>query len=90
MSIVFFCDKKNVNYIISIYSFDEGDDLCQPIETPLKLENDGKMLLIFPTTVCHVIDETSPLYDLSQQSLNDRKYIYIPIQSVNLTELNYK
>lgn len=57
-----------------LYSVDEvHHDHVQPIETPLKLENQGKMLLIFPTTVCHVIDETSPLYNLSQQNLSERK-----------------
>lgn len=51
----------------------EGEILRQ-FHHRLKLENDGKLFLIFPLTVCHVIDASSPLYDLSAKDLLEKKY----------------
>lgn len=39
----------------------------------LKLENGGRSFLIFPTTMCHVIDADSPLYDLSAKDLLEKR-----------------
>lgn len=50
----------------------EGERLPQ-FQHSLKLENDGRVHLIFPTTLCHVIDEQSPLYDLSAKDLLEKR-----------------
>ena len=55
-----------------VFSSAEGEKLRQ-FQRTLKLENDGRVFLIFPTTVCHVIDENSPLYDLSAKDLLEKK-----------------
>lgn len=50
----------------------EGEKL-KNFQHTLKLENKGRVFLIFPTTICHVIDETSPLYDMSAKDLLEKK-----------------
>lgn len=54
------------------FSSMEGEKLKNFHHT-LKLENKGKVFLIFPTTMCHVIDETSPLYDMSAKDLLEKR-----------------
>ncbi|KAJ6650042.1 Inward rectifier potassium channel irk-1 [Pseudolycoriella hygida] len=51
----------------------EGEKL-RNLQHTLKLPNDGNVFLIFPTTVCHVIDATSPLYNLTQKQLYEKKF----------------
>uniref|UniRef100_A0A182P0F3 Uncharacterized protein n=1 Tax=Anopheles epiroticus TaxID=199890 RepID=A0A182P0F3_9DIPT len=51
---------------------DEGE-VIEKHESYLKLENDGRLVLLWPVTACHVIDRDSPLYDLSAAELIDRK-----------------
>ncbi|XP_037042544.1 ATP-sensitive inward rectifier potassium channel 1-like [Bradysia coprophila] len=51
----------------------EGEKL-KNLQHTLKLQNDGSVFLIFPTTICHVIDETSPLYNLTQKQLHEKKF----------------
>lgn len=41
----------------------------------LKLENNGNVLVIFPIVFCHIIDEFSPLYQVSAMHMLDKKYI---------------
>lgn len=53
----------------------EGEVLRQ-FQHTLKLENNGRLFLIFPQTVCHVIDSSSPLYDLSAKDLLEKKYLF--------------
>uniref|UniRef100_A0A182MT71 Uncharacterized protein n=1 Tax=Anopheles culicifacies TaxID=139723 RepID=A0A182MT71_9DIPT len=50
----------------------EGE-LIEKHESYLKLENDGRLTLLWPVTACHVIDRDSPLYDLSPAELLERK-----------------
>ncbi|XP_052868328.1 ATP-sensitive inward rectifier potassium channel 8-like [Anopheles cruzii] len=50
----------------------EGE-LIEKQETYLPLENDGRLILLWPVTVCHVIDRTSPLYEVSAADLMERK-----------------
>lgn len=58
----------------------EGEKLKNFHHT-LKLENKGRVFLIFPTTICHVIDETSPLYDLSAKDLLEKKYLTLALKT---------
>lgn len=46
----------------------EGDILEQ-FQYPLKLQDEGQVHIIFPVIICHVIDESSPLYTLSASQL---------------------
>ncbi|XP_052893440.1 ATP-sensitive inward rectifier potassium channel 8-like [Anopheles moucheti] len=50
----------------------EGE-LIEKCESYLKLENDGRLVLLWPVTACHVIDRDSPLYDLSAAELLERR-----------------
>lgn len=50
----------------------EGEVLHQ-FQHTLKLENNGRSFVLFPITVCHVIDSSSPLYDLSAKDLLEKK-----------------
>lgn len=50
----------------------EGEKL-KNLQRTLKIQNDGSVFLIFPTTICHVIDETSPFYNLTQKQLHEKK-----------------
>lgn len=40
----------------------------------LKLDTNGRVFLIWPQTVCHVIDKTSPFYDMSARDLIQRHF----------------
>lgn len=40
----------------------------------LKLENNGRVFLIWPQTVAHLIDKTSPFYDMSARDLIDKRF----------------
>lgn len=51
----------------------EGELLAQ-FQHQLKLENDGRFFLIFPMIICHVIDETSPLYHLTARDVLEKRY----------------
>lgn len=53
----------------------EGEVLRQ-FQHTLKLNNNGKLFALFPLTVCHIIDSTSPLYDLSAKDLLEKKYMH--------------
>uniref|UniRef100_A0A8W7PFE7 Inward rectifier potassium channel C-terminal domain-containing protein n=1 Tax=Anopheles coluzzii TaxID=1518534 RepID=A0A8W7PFE7_ANOCL len=50
----------------------EGEEI-EKNESYLKLENDGRLVLLWPVTACHVIDRDSPLYDVSAADLLERK-----------------
>lgn len=61
-----------INRISLCCSSSEGERLRQ-FQHSLKLENDGRVFLIFPTVLCHVIDAQSPLYDLSAKDLLEKR-----------------
>lgn len=52
----------------------EGEMLRQ-FQHSLKLENNGRLFAVFPLTICHIIDNSSPLYDLSAKDLLEKKYV---------------
>lgn len=74
------CDFMQAHAIdskIKAYLFEEKVTLegecvgkCQQ---RLKLENNGRVFLIWPQTVCHFIDKNSPLYDMSAKDLIERR-----------------
>lgn len=55
-----------------LHSSSEGERLPY-FEQSLQLANDGRVYLLYPTTVCHVIDAQSPLYDLSAKDLLEKR-----------------
>lgn len=57
------------------FSSDEGEKLKE-FQYPLKLDNDGHGFMLFPTTISHVIDEQSPLYNMSAIGLQENKYFF--------------
>ncbi|CAO1344729.1 unnamed protein product [Diamesa tonsa] len=75
------CDFMQAHAIdskIKAYLFEEKVTLegervgkCQQ---RLKLENNGRVFLIWPQTVCHFIDKNSPLYDMSAKDLIERRF----------------
>lgn len=50
----------------------------------LKLENNGRVFLIWPQTVCHIIDSSSPFYNMSARDLIEKRFEII----VSLTGMN--
>lgn len=75
------CDVKQCHIIgthITAYWFVERRSLegekLQRFQHSLKLENNGKAFVIWPITVAHVIDSTSPLYDLSAKDLLEKRF----------------
>lgn len=53
----------------------EGEILHQ-FHRVLELENEGSIFIIFPLTICHVIDEKSPLFYLSAKSMIEKRFEY--------------
>ncbi|XP_021701200.1 ATP-sensitive inward rectifier potassium channel 11 isoform X2 [Aedes aegypti] len=51
----------------------EGE-VIEKNESFMKLENNGRILLMWPITVCHVIDSESPLFDISAKDLLEKKF----------------
>ncbi|XP_055597653.1 ATP-sensitive inward rectifier potassium channel 12 isoform X2 [Uranotaenia lowii] len=51
----------------------EGE-LIEKHESYMKLENQGRILLMWPVTICHVIDRDSPLFDVSAKDLLQKKF----------------
>lgn len=45
-----------------------------PYQYPLNLEDNGRILVLFPTIICHVIDSDSPLYTLSAKQFLMNRY----------------
>lgn len=54
----------------------EGDILNQ-FQHPLKLQDGGRIHVIFPVIVCHVIDESSPLYTLSASDFLEKRHAFV-------------
>lgn len=40
----------------------------------IKIEENGRLFLIWPQTVCHLIDKTSPFYNMSAEDLLERRF----------------
>jgi potassium inwardly-rectifying channel subfamily J len=76
--VVDFHQSHAIDTEIRAYLFEEkisfeGEQIGKSQEN-LKLENNGRVLLLtWPITVCHVIDKTSPFYDLSAKDLLERR-----------------
>ncbi|XP_058815610.1 ATP-sensitive inward rectifier potassium channel 11-like [Topomyia yanbarensis] len=51
----------------------EGE-LIEKHESVMQLENNGRILLMWPVTVCHVIDSDSPLFDISAKDLLQKRF----------------
>lgn len=51
----------------------EGESLG-PTQSRMDLLNNGKLFLIWPEEVCHVINEDSPLYEYSAKDLLEKKF----------------
>lgn len=66
-----YLDVQNLGF----HSFSSSTefDSTNPYQHPLNLEDDGRILVLFPTIICHVIDSKSPLYTFSaKQFLENR------------------
>lgn len=74
------CDYRQKHVIstrIQAFFFDEKKRLGRTfkyLRCNLQLENDGKLFLIWPTTVVHVIDSKSPLYAYSAHDLMTQRF----------------
>lgn len=66
-------DSKLRAYIFEEKITSEGERAGK-IQQRLKLENNGRVFLIWPQTVCHYIDKDSPFYDMSARDLLQRKF----------------
>lgn len=60
-------------YLNFISTIDDREQ--NPFQHPLELEHDGRVHVIFPLTVCHVINSDSPLYELSAQDFLEKRYL---------------
>lgn len=49
------------------------DGSTNQFQHQLKLQDDGKVLVLFPTIVCHLIDKNSPLYTLSAEEFLEKR-----------------
>lgn len=74
------CDYRQKHVIstqIQAFFFDEKRGLGRTfkyLKCSLELENKGKIFLIWPTTVAHVIDSRSPLYEYSAKDLMQKRF----------------
>ncbi|XP_055295129.1 ATP-sensitive inward rectifier potassium channel 8-like [Sitodiplosis mosellana] len=75
------CDPNEIHIIDSMVqaclfgeiSSVEGDILNQ-FQHPIKLQDNGRIHIIFPVTVCHMIDSKSPLYTLSASQFLEKRF----------------
>jgi potassium inwardly-rectifying channel subfamily J, other len=66
-------DSKLRAYLFEEKITSEGERTGK-IQQRMKLENNGRVFLIWPQTVCHYIDKDSPFYDMSARDLLQRKF----------------
>ena len=66
-------DSKIRAYLFEEKITEEGERVCKS-QQRLKLENNGRVFLIWPQTVCHQIDKTSPFYDMSARDLIQKQF----------------
>lgn len=73
-----FKQTQSIDSKLRAYLFEEKITLegerAGKTQLRLKLENNGRVFLIWPQTVCHYIDKTSPFYDMSARDLLQRKF----------------
>ncbi|XP_031618737.1 ATP-sensitive inward rectifier potassium channel 11-like [Contarinia nasturtii] len=75
------CDPNEIHIIDSRVqaclfgeiSSNNGDILNQ-FQYPLKLQDNGRVHIIMPVIVCHVIDRKSPLYNLSAPQFLEKRF----------------
>lgn len=66
-------DSKIRAYLFEEKITEEGERVSKS-QQRLKLESNGRVFLIWPQTVCHQIDKTSPFYDLSARDLIQKRF----------------
>lgn len=66
-------DSKIRAYLFEEKITDEGERIGKS-QQRLKLENNGRVFLIWPQTLCHFIDKTSPFYDMSARDLIQKRF----------------
>lgn len=66
-------DSKIRAYLFEDKITHEGERVSKS-QQRLKLENNGRVFLIWPQTVCHLIDKTSPFYDMSARDLIQKHF----------------
>lgn len=66
-------DSKIRAYLFEEKITEEGERVSKS-QQRLKLDNNGRVFLIWPQTVCHSIDKTSPFYDMSARDLIQRRF----------------
>lgn len=64
---------EHIIFLLFFFRSPEGEAL-KNFQYQLELENEGKVFLIFPLTICHIIDSSSPLYDLSAKDLYEKRF----------------
>lgn len=66
-------DSKIRAYLFEEKITHEGERIGKS-QQRLKLENNGRVFLIWPQTLCHYIDKTSPFYDMSARDLIQKRF----------------
>lgn len=73
-----FMQEHSIDSKIRAYLFEEKITLegerIKKSQQRLKLENNGRVFLIWPNTVCHPIDKSSPFYDMSAKDLVEKSF----------------
>lgn len=59
---------------ISFYFSSAEGEVIHQYQHQLKLQEDGRIFIIFPLTICHVIDAMSPFYNLSAKDFVEKRY----------------
>lgn len=74
------CDYRQKHVIstkVQAFLFDEVRRMGKTfkyLRCSLELENQGRLFMIWPTTVVHVIDQKSPLYEYSAKDLMQKRF----------------
>ncbi|KAL7044751.1 hypothetical protein ACKWTF_002042 [Chironomus riparius] len=66
-------DTKIRAYLFEEQISPEGERIGKG-QKRIDLENNGRVFLIWPQTICHFIDEQSPFYDMSAKDLLERRF----------------
>jgi potassium inwardly-rectifying channel subfamily J len=73
-----FRQTRSIDSKIRAYLFEEGrtkeGESIGKRQKRLKIEASGRVFMIWPQTVCHVIDETSPLYGYGPMDFEDGRF----------------
>lgn len=65
-------DSKVRAYLFEDVVTDEGE-VIEKRQKRLKIEESGRVFMIWPQTVCHVIDEKSPFYGVDEVEMRERR-----------------